>query len=153
MTTRTITVTVDESTFANALEAIQANAELRLRAAAMAAAELEAEGGKDKRSGAVAITRTLADAGRLETFARHLLGAWDAAEPAPDPLATRAGVTFPELEPAGAIPTPEELHADVAALAAAAAGGDLPPSALAEDLETEPDPSRVAALLAGTLTE
>lgn len=128
----TITVDVDPDTLELVLDALRIDSAKRQRAASLAALELERDlERKDKRPGAVLVTKALAEAGRLEEFARALATAGaGAAEEAP-----ALGIGAAIASTSGAAPTtPAALHAELEELRHA---GDLPPSALDEDLDDE----------------
>lgn len=76
MTRRPITVSVDEPTLELVVEALKADASRRQRAAMRAAGELEADVSagevSDRRPAAVRITKVLAEASALVTFAERL---------------------------------------------------------------------------------
>lgn len=113
------------------------------RAAMAAAVELEADDVKDKRTGALAIFKTLADAGRFTAWAGEVRDHHEAAQPGLfDGTVAHVDELIPDHAP-DAAPSREEVLAGVEAHVAAVNGhdpdGDLP---TAEELEE----ARLAAL-------
>lgn len=130
------------------------------RAAMAAAVELENDDNvKDKRTGALAIFKTLAEAGRFTTWAIEVRDhrdatPWDAAAEAHVTALANAGVPASSIVPAGELgldlpdhapaeaPTRDEVLAGVAAHVAAVNGDDPDDPPTPEELEE----ARLAAL-------
>lgn len=134
--THRITVDVDPDTLELVLDALRIDSAKRQRAASLAALELERDvERKDKRPGAVLVTKALAEAGRLEEFARALataaaVGKLEELAAAGTQVVTAGGPVTLDNVPT----TPAALHAELEELRHA---GELPPSALDEDLDDE----------------